>query len=506
MGERSMNCKPLLIAAMWIGLFLPAVAVGQGNSTTAGEPDEKTIARIQNLLDEIEIETKDFKDKMPLAKLFATLEAKLPKDKKLTLHIDKDAFGADFAKVSTSEVQLVHGRRNEKTSLHSALARALRLLPKGVEADYGFRADGIVLTRPNLATHRMVYDIRDIAVYMPFLRKDGLGFVQSGVLRRQSDSDDITALVRLANNVLELRTWETIEILNRTRLVFSASPARHAEMRDLLSAIRRFADARVVMNARLYETDRVFYNREIAPLFAKSKQGEPAAPIQSIRSDLFKKITRQRMLLESEELKIHDKQSAVFLSRQSIFQYAGEPPILVTEPAADQPKKPEKKTTDSDLEGVTFEVTAQISPDRRYIQAKITQTVSQLIGVEKTKQRNPFTGNEIEIETPNLRKSTVTGTIRLADAQPILMPVEYHPVGKGKEDKMWLLLARPFIWIEEEARERGKDFNQKTVWDSEIVSDSEIEEEPRLGGSLKPISPTQCAIGFGKIEIRGPRR
>src|SRR5262249_43774488 len=146
---------------------------------------------------------------------------------------------------------------------------------------------------------------------------------------------------------------------------------------------------------------------------------------------LFKKIIRQKMMLESEEMKIPERQSVVFISRQSIFQYAAEPSLIPTQPPADQPKKEMKKVTDSDIEGVVFEVTARISSDRRFIQAQVTQNVSQLIRIEKSKQRNPFTGDEIEIELPDVRKSTLTGTIRLADAHPILMHVEYRPLGKG---------------------------------------------------------------------------
>src|SRR5262249_5700772 len=80
-------------------------------------------------------------------------------------------------------------------------------------------------------------------------------------------------------------------------------------------------------------------------------------------------------------------------------------------------------------------------------------------------------------------KSTLAGTIKLADRHPILMPVEYRPTGKGKEDKVWLLLARPFIWIEEEVQERrqgGKEFSQNTVWESEIEEEKPTQPEKRL--------------------------
>src|SRR5262249_29446352 len=176
-------------------------------------------------------------------------------------------FGVASALISGSQVQLVHGRGNEKTSLRSALHKAVRQLPKDAEVDYGFRADGIVLTRPMLATHRTVYDIREIVSCMPFVVKER--WFPAGIFRGASSGDNVSDFIRLATNALELRPWETIEVLNRTRLVFSASPARHEALRDLLSAIRRWSDW-VVMNARLFEVDRRFYSKQSALLFATS--------------------------------------------------------------------------------------------------------------------------------------------------------------------------------------------------------------------------------------------
>src|SRR5262249_8638007 len=145
-GEPPMECKPLLVAGMWIGLFLTAAAGAQDKSPPAGETGGKKNSRIPKPLDEKGNQTQKLKDKKPLPKFFAVLETKLPKDKKITFRIDERAFGVAFALISASEVRLLHGRGNEKTNLHSALHKALRQLPKGAEADYGFRADGVVLT------------------------------------------------------------------------------------------------------------------------------------------------------------------------------------------------------------------------------------------------------------------------------------------------------------------------------------------------------------------------
>jgi hypothetical protein len=96
---------------------------------------------------------------------------------------------------------------------------------------------------------------------------------------------------------------------------------------------------------------------------------------------------------------------------------------------------------------------------------------AQLVGIEKTKRLDLGSGKEMEIESPNLSRTCVTGTIEIDDAAPILMPVNYRPPGKPGEDKVWLLAARPFIWIEEEVNEirrEGGNVSPEAIWDSEV--------------------------------------
>jgi hypothetical protein len=106
-----------------------------------------------------------------------------------------------------------------------------------------------------------------------------------------------------------------------------------------------------------------------------------------------------------------------------------------------------------------------------------------LVGIDKVKTMDISTGKEGWVESPNLRKSSVTGTVQFADGTPILMPVDYRPSGKGNEDKVWLLVARPFIWIDEEVKEirkGGGDVSPQTVWDSEVPKEEKPAPEATL--------------------------
>jgi hypothetical protein len=78
------------------------------------------------------------------------------------------------------------------------------------------------------------------------------------------------------------------------------------------------------------------------------------------------------------------------------------------------------------------------------------------------------------IKSANIHKTTRTGSVRIPDGNPILMPLVFVPEA-GSEEKVWLLLARPFIWIKEEMQERkdkGAGWPQK-IWDSDPTKDDD---------------------------------
>jgi hypothetical protein len=479
-----MRPTSLLATGFCALLAFPLVNRSQDKPISTRPVEDAAIARIQKLLDEIQVETKGLQEKMPLTESLLALEALLPKDARITLRIDKEGFGADLSDLAQSKVRLLFSVKPGKASFRSALHYILKQLPKNIEVDYGIRDGDIVLTRPQQATHRAVYDVRDVVRHMPVLRTEWRGF-QAGVFDDVPSGDEVAALVRSVANSIQPRPWETIDLVNGSRLVFNASPARHAELRDVLFAMRRLADLHVVMNARLYEIDRIFYSKEVAPLFAKPKDGKKSPTIVSIEKDLFKRIAAETLLLESEEVRIRPHQPTTFLAKQSDFRYRTSLPLRFDEIDLPGPKgeKAQQTVVGTGLAGVTFKVAAQVSPDRRYLRLRVTQAVAQLVAVDKTKKLDPATGKESEVESPNESRSSVTGTVQIPDGNPILMPVEYRPPGKGKEDKVWLLLARPFIWIEEEVQERrqgGKEFSQKTVWESDIEEETPTQPEKRL--------------------------
>ena len=452
---------PALLFSL-VALLAPSrSAAAQDKPANSAAKEEEKIARIQRLIATPLKEIDGFQEGMPLEKFLVALVAKVPGGKKLLFRIDAQAFGEQLPLVAGATVKIP---RLINVSLVTVLRRALSQVDK-VEVDYGIQPTGVIITRPRLAVHRALYDIRDVVREMPLLLPH-LQEPSGKVYQLRDPADGPALLVLFLMNEVNFRPWETIEILNGSRLAVIASPTRHQDVDYLIGSLLRLTDRAVVMNARLYEVDRAFFKKHVAPLFARDKDAEDRPGVVRIEGPLFKKISRQKLLLESDNARIRPGEEAAFLSRQSIFRFAAGP----------HPKKPGRTLTGTGLAGVSFEVRPIISRDGRYLRLQISQNVAQLVRIDKAKTLDVH-GKEIEVESPNLGKTFATGTVQIPDGAPLLMPVAYRPPGKGSEDKVWLLLARPFIWIEEEVeiiRKGGKDFSPRSVWDSEVPK----EEKP----------------------------
>jgi hypothetical protein len=463
--KRNLLAPFLPLIVLWSAGF----AVAEGSSVTPGSKDAEKIAQIQQLLTATLIDTRDLPQQMSLVQSLTALEAKLPAGKKISFQIDEGAFGKQLPQVAGATVK-IRGQNN--VSPAAVLRLAVSQVSKVEEVDYGIRPDGVVITRPRLAADSRTYDVtcvvNEIPRQLPYVKN-----YLADVFQNLDPTDDAGLLVRLVLNEVDLRPWETIDVLNGVKLVVLASPTRHEEIADLLQALRRLADLAVVMNARLYEVDRAFFAKHVAPLFPADAPPEERPRVVAIDKSLLEKVTRQKLLLESEDIKIRPNQQARFLSRQSAFRFAAGP----------RPDKEDRTLTGTGLAGVSFEVLPLVSADRRYLRLQISQKVVQLAGIEKARTLDVATGKDVEVESPNLRRTSVTGAVQIPDGNPILMPVEYRPPDKGSEDKVWLLMARPFIWIEEEVRERkkqGQEISAKSIWNSEVQK----EEGPATANPL----------------------
>src|SRR5262245_21206263 len=126
--------------------------------TEPAKQQDEAVRTIQHLLDQQLVETKDFRKELPLAQFLAALEQHLPNEKKLSLRIDKDAFGKKAAEVAATPMRLPASPA--RTSLRTVLGLALAKIK--TRADYRIGTGEVAITTPERALYTATYDIRDL--------------------------------------------------------------------------------------------------------------------------------------------------------------------------------------------------------------------------------------------------------------------------------------------------------------------------------------------------------
>lgn len=443
-------------------------AAGDRPKSIAEKTPEQWTAETERILAETRIKCEFHQESIPLSQFLKALEKQLPKGKELSFHIDEAAFGKGAAEVAKTPIKSLVPveMKNVQFTLNTVLRLALSQVQYSSEwveeVECRIERRRVVITTPERAAFSKTYDIRDLIREGRFLFKavkqgDGSVLGQHVPLHDLQPSDTAGLLVRL---ILADVDPFSLQVLNGTKLQVHATRTAHATVGSLLDALRRLLDAQVLMNARLYEVERAFFAKHIVPLFAKNGHPEERPAVVAIEGDLLRRVTKQKLLGESDPVKIRPGEDTVFLAQQRAFHYqAGTPGTG-------------RIQTGTGLAGVSFEVRATLSRDRRFLRLRITQNVVELVSISKTKKLDVLTGKEMVVESPNVRKASLAGTVQIADAAAILMPVDYRPA--GKEDKVWLMVARPLIWIDGEAEaiaEGGKavtpESASKAVWETE---------------------------------------
>jgi hypothetical protein len=418
---------------------------------------EEALRRMQQLLDEVLVETAPFQTEMPLEQFLAALEKKLPRGKKVTLRIDREAFGTRLADVAA--MPMVLPPAPPRTSLRRALEAVLA--KSKTPLDYRLDAEGAVLTTPQRALYTTVYEIRDIV-------EKPAGLLLAGTVSRRlialGDKEPLSTTGPASRAALVVESLATaldpdsptglpadpdaIQVLNGDRLVIRANAARHAQMAEMLQAIRRLSDLAVIVNAKLYEVDRAFYTRlQNTKRLSINELEELDGKGASEKGDtLFNLLPKHKLVLAGEEVKGDNGQEVALLSRHRVVRCL---------PGPDQARRG-VKARQTVLDGVSFGAAIQVSPDRRFVRLKLTETASDLQAIDRVKVRD-FTGeNEVEAESPFLKESTHSQVRDVPDCATLLVPVHYRPQSLQARERWWVLSVTPRIFILEEERELRK--------------------------------------------------
>lgn len=422
--------KPLLLVCL-VPVLLAASPAVRKPAVDPEVESQKQRARVQKLLMETLVKLDGVED-CPLEDFLNFLEQLSLDGKKCTIRFDAKGLGKRLAAVKGAEI-------NCPKLIGVSLATILQIVLGQIgNLDYAIRPEGVLITLPRLASHCVTYDVGPILDRLDPVMPNLLGafpYVEPDA------KANAALLVRLVVNEVNLQSWESIKVLNGRRLSVVASPTRHASIEYLLDGVRAITDVAVVMNARLYEVDRAFFTKHVAPLFPSKKNAAPPATVVAIDGPLFKRITAQKEVCRGDNRKLLLRQPASFLACQEVVSFLGGP----------HPTKRGKVTTGSALIGVQFEVYPLVSKDRRYLRLQIKQSVNWKEG-----------DKDVPAKAPRLQEKTVSGTVQMEDGMPILMVVP----GKENMVKVRLLVARPFIWIEGEAK--FAPVTPQSLWESEV--------------------------------------
>jgi hypothetical protein len=238
-----------------------------------------------------------------------------------------------------------------------------------------------------------------------------------------------------------------IQEVNGRALEIQATKAQHDQVKDVLSVFRRQMDCAVDVQAVLYEIDRPYYDKEIKSKVSRKKEDLGKGLPIPVEEAVLKKLSGKAAASRSNQIRIGDYKEVKIFSLRKAFTY--------TEKPYSKPRGPQD-VLGVGMRGVTVQARAMVSPDRRFVRMKITQQVTDLVGMWKHRAVDLDAEKEVTVETPKLVESSITGTVEVGDGEPILVPVHYLPSEVKAKDRVLVLVVRPVIYIEEEEKERHK--------------------------------------------------
>jgi hypothetical protein len=246
--------------------------------------------------------------------------------------------------------------------------------------------------------------------------------------------DSAEGVIRAMTHWADAGAWRgvTLDVVNTTRLEVRATPARQAEVRDLLTALRRLNDTSVVVEANLYALDGRVYDREVKPRLGKG-WGPGGAFAFAAGEGVKRLLARKADLLCSDRVLIADGRARPVLSLRRARVYVKDLEGPDAEPVPG-----------TVFHGVSLEARVKVSADRQYVRLRLVRRVADLLGVEKL-------GN---VERPRLAEGVASAAFTIGDGVDMLLPV---PRRAGPRGRVQVLLVRPLILIGVEEKERRKD-------------------------------------------------
>ena len=278
-------------------------------------------------------------------------------------------------------------------------------------------------------SYTVTYDVRDLVNYLARQPTAKLHTKKAGPM-----TIDELAGVIVASIQANWGKTSTLEEINGTQLVIHTRKYFHEQIAGELEALRRLADAAVLVQTRLYELDRAVYEEQIAPQLVTeaAPQGPrygaatPASVIGAIVAAAAKANDQTAFMVPSgQTVRVFSRRRAVAsASNSDQFQRA---------PA---------------LHGVVVQAAINVSFDRRFILVHLTQEITEQSAARTValySQDDPV----IAVTVPNLAKKTLESPpVEVADSGALVLPLP--PLAGRDDERVALLVIQPTLHIESE--------------------------------------------------------
>jgi hypothetical protein len=293
----------------------------------------------------------------------------------------------------------------------------------------------------------VIYDVADL-VQKP------TPWRMTPILGIKADGDALDALAKVILTAVHPDRWgtgdnaRTLQEHNGTKLEIRTDAAHHAEIKALLTALRRLADCAVVLEGELYEVDRDFYKKEIEPRLGDGASGPGKRFATPVEEDVAKRLRAKAVRLNANKVTIPNGGDAKFLSSRKAFTYVA------------RLKGGDRKLDEvlgTGFYGVSFHARVVVSADRQSVRLHLTQHVTDLIDIKKENAVDPETGQEGRIEVPQLLETSTSGAVQVGDGLSVLLPVPSRSESVKGKGHVRLLLVTPLIYMEEEERAKAKN-------------------------------------------------
>jgi hypothetical protein len=278
-------------------------------------------------------------------------------------------------------------------------------------------ASGFAAAEERITT---TYDVTDL------LRRDG----KSGLASVDEIVKFIVGNVRPTAWLAAPDGGNRITEVNGRDLVIKAMKADHAEIKELLEAVRSLHDVAVDLKASVVFVEAKTFAKEIKPHLGKPVVVENDEVDSARETALLAAVKKHGRREQSNSLRLANGGAGLFASLRKASAYA------TGEVADGQP------VWGAEFTGFSYRGTATVTGDRRFVKVALTEAVSAR-GAPARK----------DAAAPPIQEAKATRELTIPDGGMAVLVVPPNPA--VAEGRVLLLLLEPRIRIEAEEKERG---------------------------------------------------